>query len=87
MCPESLVEINPSDAEKLGINEGGRVKVVGRRGDFVSKVKITDKVSSGVVFTTFHFSEAPVNILTNAVLDPQSKIPELEVPAVRIEKC
>jgi len=40
-----------------------------------------------VVFTTFHFSEAPVNILTNAVLDPQSKIPELEVSAVRIEKC
>jgi formate dehydrogenase major subunit/formate dehydrogenase alpha subunit len=87
MCPESLVEINPSDAEKLGINEGGQVRVVGRRGDFVSKVKITDKVSSGVVFAKFHFAEAPVNLFTNTVLDPESKITDLKVPAVRIEKC
>ena len=31
MCPESLVEINPSDAENLGIKEGDRIKVAGRK--------------------------------------------------------
>ncbi len=86
MCPESLVEINPSDAEKLGIGEGNRVRIVSRRGDFVSKVKITDKVSAGVVFAKFHFAEAPVNLLTNTVLDPESKIPDLKFSTVRIEK-
>ena len=86
MCPESLVEINPSDAENLGIKEGDRIKVAGRRGDFVSKVKITDRVSSGVVFAKFHYAEAPVNLLTNTVLDPESKITDLKFSTVRIEK-
>lgn len=85
-CPESLVEINPSDAEQLGITEGDRVKVAGRRGDFVSKVKITDRVSSGVIFAKFHFAEAPVNLLTNTVLDPESKITDLKFSTVRVEK-
>jgi len=34
----------------------------------------------------FHFGESPVNQLTNPALDPVSKIPELKVCAVRVEK-
>ncbi len=86
MCPESLVEVNPSDAEKLGITEGDQIKVIGKRGEFKAKAKVTDKVGRGVIFAKFHFSEAPVNLLTNTVLDPESKIPDLKVSAVRIEK-
>lgn len=87
LCPESLVEINPSDAENLGLNEGDRARIVGRRGEFISKVKITERVSRGVIFAKFHFAESSVNLLTNTVLDPESKIPDLKVTAVRIEKC
>ncbi len=86
MCPESLVEINPSDAEKLGIGEGDQVRIESRRGDFISKVHITDKVSSGVTFAKFHFAEASVNLLTNTVLDPESKIVDLKYFTVRIQK-
>jgi predicted molibdopterin-dependent oxidoreductase YjgC len=35
---------------------------------------------------TFHFAESPTNQLTNNALDPESKIPETKVCAVRIEK-
>jgi len=35
---------------------------------------------------TFHFAESAANILTNPALDPISKIPELKVSAVRIQK-
>lgn len=87
ICPESLVEMNPSDAEKLGIKEGDQIKVIGRRGEFTSKVKVTEKVSKGVIFAKFHFAEAPVNLLTNTILDPESKIPDLKVSTVRVEKC
>ncbi len=87
MCPESLVEINPSDAEKLGIKEGDQIKVIGRRGEFTSRVKVTEKVSRGVIFAKFHFAETPVNLVTNTVLDPESKIPDLKVSVVRVEKC
>lgn len=86
MCPESLVELNPSDSKKLGVVDGDRVKIVGRRGEFISKVKLTDRVPTGVIFAKFHFAEAPVNLLTNTVLDPESKITDLKVSAVRIEK-
>ncbi len=86
MSPESLVEINPSDATQLGIKEGDRIRVVSRRGDFISKAKVTDRVGRGVVFAKFHFSEAPVNLLTNTVLDPESKIPDLKYSTVRVEK-
>ncbi len=85
-CPESLVEINPSDAENLGISEGEQVRIVSRRGDFTPKVKITDRVPRGVIFAKFHFAEALVNLLTNTVLDPESKITDLKYSTVRIEK-
>jgi len=36
---------------------------------------------------TFHFVESPTNEITNPALDPVSKIPELKVAAVRVEKA
>jgi len=83
---EELVEINPQDASALGIVDGETVKVVSRRGAVVAKAKMTEASPVGVVFMTFHFAESPTNQLTNPALDPMSKIPELKVCAVRIEK-
>jgi predicted molibdopterin-dependent oxidoreductase YjgC len=39
-----------------------------------------------LIFIPFHFAEAAANVLTNPALDPQSKIPELKVCAVKVEK-
>ena len=83
---EEQVEINPEDALKLGIADNDRVKVISRRGEVVAKAKVTEISPVGVVFMTFHFAESPTNVLTNPALDPVSKIPELKVCAVRIEK-
>jgi formate dehydrogenase alpha subunit len=87
LCPESLAELNPSDAETLGVRDGDWVKIESRRGGIVTKAVVTDKVSRGMVFAKFHFSEVPVNLLTNPVLDPDSKIPELKVCAVNVKKA
>ena len=84
-CPESLVEIHPSDARKLGVEEGQFVKVTSRRGTVSAKAQLTDKSPQGTIFMNFHFHEAPVNLLTNPVLDPIGKIPEYKVCAVRVE--
>ncbi len=83
--PESLVEINPADAEKLGISEGQLVKVTSRRGTIEAKAQITQKSTPGTIFMNFHFAEAAVNILTNPALDPIGKIPEYKVCAVKLE--
>ena len=84
-CPESLVEINPQDADKFGIVDGSRVRVSSRRGAVEVKASVTERTPEGTIFMNFHFKESPVNMLTNPVLDPVCKIPELKVCAVKIE--
>jgi predicted molibdopterin-dependent oxidoreductase YjgC len=86
LAPECLVEMNPKDAEKLGIGNGDMVNVTSRRGEITAKAKVTERSREGMVFIPFHFNEAPANCLTNDVLDPDSKMPELKVAAVRIKK-
>jgi predicted molibdopterin-dependent oxidoreductase YjgC len=39
-----------------------------------------------MIFIPFHFAETAVNILTNPVLDPESKIPEFKICAVNLRK-
>jgi formate dehydrogenase alpha subunit len=81
-----LVEMNPKDAEMLGIEDGDTVRVVSRRGEVETEARVTEVSPEGVVSMTFHFAESPTNQLTNNALDPESKIPETKVCAVRIEK-
>ncbi len=84
---EELVEVNPRDAEKLGVADGDTVRVVSRRGEVTTRAKVTWDSPPGTVSMTFHFAESPTNRLTNPALDPVAKIPELKVAAVRIEKA
>jgi predicted molibdopterin-dependent oxidoreductase YjgC len=83
--PESLVEINPVDANKLGIAAGQKVKVTSRRGTVEAKANITQKSAPGAIFMNFHFANAAVNMVTNPALDPVGKIPEYKVCAVKLE--
>jgi formate dehydrogenase alpha subunit len=84
--PEGVVEISPRDASRLGIAQGDKVKIRSRRGEVITKAKVSEALPPGVVFMTFHFAESAANILTNPKLDSVSKIPELKVSAVRVEK-
>lgn len=86
ICPEGTIEINPHDAEQLGCTNGDMVEVSSRRGKVQVKVEVSEKPAPKVVFMTFHFKEAAVNLLTIDALDPIAKIPELKVCAVKIEK-
>lgn len=83
---EGQLEISAQDAVSLGIAENDTVRVISRRGTVTTKAMVNEASTPGVVFMTFHFAEAPANILTNPALDPVAKIPELKVCAVRIEK-
>ena len=82
---EELVEINPVDARRLAIDDDNVVRVTSRRGSVTSKARVTERSPPGTVFMTFHFAESPTNRLTIAALDPDSKIAEAKVCAVRVE--
>jgi formate dehydrogenase alpha subunit len=83
--PEALIEVNPDDAQHLGVNGKQRLRVTSRRGSIVAVAWITDRVPPGMVYANFHFPEASANELTIAALDPVSKIPEYKVCAVKLE--
>ncbi len=86
--PEGMLEMNPEDAVRLGIQEGnGLVEVSSRRGTVRVKARATDHLPPGVVFMTFHFKEAAANLLTLDTLDPVAKIPGYKVCAVKIKKA
>ncbi len=84
---EGFLEINPGDAEKLGVVQGDEVSVTSRRGTVSLKTAVTDRVGEGLLFMAFHFLESNANVLTNPAMDPIAKIPEFKVCAVRLEKA
>ncbi len=85
--PEEMVEINPNDAERLGLEKGDLMVIASRRGEVTARANPTERVPEKVIFMTFHFSESAANVLTNPVLDPVAKIPEFKVCGVKIKKA
>ncbi|HEX78548.1 MAG TPA: formate dehydrogenase subunit alpha [Dehalococcoidia bacterium] len=83
---EERVQINPQDAEALGICDNDSIRVISRRGEVNASTEVTTVVPVGVVYMTFHFAETPTNILTSHAVDPITQTPEYKVCAVKIEK-
>ena len=83
---EAYIEISIEDARELDIKDHDRVKVASRRGEIETYAKIVDRVQPGQLFMPFHYAESPANRLTLDELDPEAKIPELKVTAVKLEK-
>ncbi len=84
--PHSFIEINPTTANKLDVNDGDWVLVSSERGEVKTRAKVSEIVAEDIVFMPFHFADGAANYLTNTNLDKQAKIPELKVSAVNIEK-
>jgi formate dehydrogenase alpha subunit len=83
LVPEGCIEISPVDAANLGIEEGEVITVTSRRGKVQTKAKKTNRVRPGLAFMSFHWRDAPANMLTNSAVDPVAKIPEFKVSAVK----
>ena len=84
--PELLVSMNPADGEKFGVQDGSWIRVRSRRGDLEGRAAYTEKQRAGELFVPFvKLQEHAANFLTNAALDPDSRIPEYKVCAVRMD--
>jgi predicted molibdopterin-dependent oxidoreductase YjgC len=83
--PEPTVEVNPGDAQSLGIQDQSWVNVRSRRGQIQVKAVLTERSPQGTVFIPFHFAEAAANELTIDARDPLAKIPDYKVCAVALE--
>jgi predicted molibdopterin-dependent oxidoreductase YjgC len=82
------VDMTPTDAKRLGLREGERVRVVSRRGSVLAPLRLDDGLRDGLVFMTFHFpDEVDTNALTIDATDPRSGTAEFKAAAVRIERA
>jgi formate dehydrogenase alpha subunit len=86
LAPRLEVAIHPADARALGIADGAEVRVTSRRGELVGFAHLTEAVRRGSIFVPFvKLADSAANFLTNAALDPGSRIPEYKVCAVAVE--
>ena len=83
--PEAFATISPEDLLRQGVNPGDPIRVSTRRGDIQLIARVDDRMPEGVIFVPFCFFEASANLLTNPVLDPFGKIPELKFCAAKVE--
>ena len=82
---ENFVDIHPDDAASLGVEDEQYVKLVSRRGEVEVKAHVTDDIKKGVIWSTTHFPDSPINRLTNDALDPEAKIPEYKASAAMVD--
>ncbi len=83
---EDIVEIHPHDAEERGINDGDWVGIASRAGETVLRVKISERVQPGVIYTTFHHPESGANVITTENSDWATNCPEFKVTAVQVTR-
>jgi assimilatory nitrate reductase catalytic subunit len=98
--PEPCVQMNPKDAQRLGLKDGELVQVRSKRGSLVLPVQASAQVAASQAFIAMHWGpevlsgrdaqgEAGlgVNVLTTSSYCPSSKQPELKHAAVQITRA
>ena len=81
---EDRLEIHPHDAENRGVKEGDWVRLASRAGETSLRATVTDRVSPGVVYTTFHHPDTQANVITTDYSDWATNCPEYKVTAVQV---
>ncbi len=98
--PEPCVQMNPQDAQRLGLQDGELVQVRSKRGSLVLPVQASAQVAASQAFIAMHWGpevlsgrdaqgEAGlgVNVLTTSSYCATSKQPELKHAAVQITRA
>ncbi len=81
---EDELEMHPVDANDRGLQDGDWTKLSSRSGETTLRLKITDRVAPGIVYTTFHHPETQANVVTTDFSDWATNCPEYKVTAVQV---
>jgi len=84
--PENFIEIHPEAATRLGIRDGGMVRVSSPRGHIRCRARVTEVIDPRVVQLPHGFKEANCNILTDhRACDPITGSPGLKSSLCKVE--
>lgn len=81
--PDPVVMVHPDDLQKLGVEPGGLITIVSRRGELTAYARADIGIQKGCIFMAFCYNEASANLITNEALDPSAKIPEFKFCAIK----
>ncbi len=87
-----FLEINPVDAFSRGIKDNDPIEIFNERGSVRVTATYSEDIKKGVVFLPMHWGKilnksfAKANNLTNNLIDPVSKEPDLKFAAVQVKK-
>jgi ferredoxin-nitrate reductase len=89
--PKPYIEIHPSDAQKIDVQEDELVRLSTRRGEIQLPARIKDTISPGTVFVPFHWGDLfgegnALNYLTIQAIGRVAKQPELKFCSVQLSK-
>ncbi len=86
------LEINPLDALSRNIKDNEPIEIFNERGQVRVTAKYSEDIKQGVVFLPMHWGKilnknfGRANNLTNNLIDPRSKEPDLKFSAVQVKK-
>jgi assimilatory nitrate reductase catalytic subunit len=86
---EPLIDVNPADATRLGLVEGGLARIESPHGAAVLPVRLSRELRRGEVFASMHWTDrfssaGPIGRIVGAATDPISGQPELKATPVRL---
>jgi formate dehydrogenase alpha subunit len=82
---QAVLRMNRTEAERLGIADGDRVRVSNQRGEVVTTVKLLERVPQGSVWFPDHFAQE-ASRLFDCATDPVTKVPYFRCAQVQIDR-
>jgi formate dehydrogenase alpha subunit len=82
---QAVLRINPTDAARLALNDGDRVRLSNQRGDVTTTVKLLERVPEGSVWLPDHFGQEATKLFDCAI-DADTKVPSFRTASVSIVK-
>jgi len=82
---EDVLEIHPHDAEQRGISDGDMIQISSRMGTTSIRALLSERMSPGIVYTTFHHPLSGTNVITTENSDWATNCPEYKVTAVQVK--
>jgi predicted molibdopterin-dependent oxidoreductase YjgC len=78
--------LSPEDGARFGVADGGRARIVSRRGSIEAPVRYDAGLRPGLAFMNLHFPDlVATNVLTIDATDPLSGTAEFKAAAIRVE--
>lgn len=81
---EDVLDMHEADAQARGISDGDWAEVSSRAGSTRLRVRISEDIPAGVVYTTFHHPVSGTNVITTDNSDWATNCPEYKVTAVEV---